>query len=112
TRPDVPGEIAVADARAQAPKVLTAVNEGLLSGRTLGQVEEIWYESSKDHRKIHGWIIKPPGFNASKKYPLILEIHGGPFANYGDRFDLEKQFMAAKGYVVLYTNPRGSTSYG
>jgi len=78
----------------------------------LGEVEEIWYDSSLDKRKIHGWIVKPPGFNPSKKYPLILEIHGGPFANYGDRFDFEKQIMAAQGYVVLYTNPRGSTGYG
>jgi dipeptidyl aminopeptidase/acylaminoacyl peptidase len=112
TRPDVPGEIAVGTKAAPTPKVLTKVNEGLLSGRTLGKVEEIWYESSKDHRKIQGWILKPPGFDPKKKYPLILEIHGGPFANYGDRFDLEKQLMAARGYVVLYTNPRGSTSYG
>jgi dipeptidyl aminopeptidase/acylaminoacyl peptidase len=112
TRPDLPGEIAVGVKAAPAPKVLTKVNEGLLSGRTLGHVEEIWYESSKDHRKIQGWILKPPGFDPAKKYPLILEIHGGPFANYGDRFDLEKQLMAARGYVVLYTNPRGSTSYG
>jgi acylaminoacyl-peptidase len=134
TRPDRPGDIAVWTEKAQylsgavavvegppRPKaadsdsritVVTNVNEGLLSGRTLGQVQEIWYESSKDKRKIHGWIMKPPGFDPSKKYPLILEIHGGPFANYGDRFDLEKQLMAAKGYVVLYTNPRGSTSYG
>jgi dipeptidyl aminopeptidase/acylaminoacyl peptidase len=112
TRPDVPGEIAAGTKAAPTPKVLTKVNEGLLSARKLGQVEEIWYESSKDHRKIQGWILKPPGFDAKKKYPLILEIHGGPFANYGDRFDLEKQLMAARGYVVLYTNPRGSTSYG
>jgi acylaminoacyl-peptidase len=112
TRPNVPGDIAVGDSQTANTKILTAVNEGLLSGRQLGQVEEIWYESSKDHRKIQGWILKPPGFDAEKKYPLILEIHGGPFANYGDRFDLEKQLMAARGYVVLYTNPRGSTSYG
>jgi dipeptidyl aminopeptidase/acylaminoacyl peptidase len=112
TRPDLPGDIAVGTAHGSDTKVLTHVNEGLLSGRSLGTVEEFWYESSKDHRKIQGWILKPPGFDASKKYPLILEIHGGPFANYGDRFDLEKQLMAAKGYVVLYTNPRGSTSYG
>ena len=75
-------------------------------------MEEIWYASSKDGRKIQGWIIKPPDFDASRKYPLVLEIHGGPFANYGDRFDYEKQLMAARDYVVLYTNPRGSTSYG
>jgi acylaminoacyl-peptidase len=112
SRPNVPGDIATGSCASAETQVLTNVNEGLLSGRTLGQVEEIWYESSKDKRKIHGWVIKPPGFDASKKYPLILEIHGGPFANYGDRFDLEKQLMAARGYVVLYTNPRGSTSYG
>jgi dipeptidyl aminopeptidase/acylaminoacyl peptidase len=116
TRPDVPGEIAVSPDnntnRSAKLNVLTRVNEGLFSDKQLGPVEEIWYESSKDHRKIQGWIIKPPGFNPKKKYPLILEIHGGPFANYGDRFDLEKQLMAARGYVVLYTNPRGSTSYG
>jgi len=111
-RPDVPGDIAVATLSNPSLKVITAVNEGLFSGRELGKVEEIWYESSKDKRKMQGWIIKPPGFDPSRKYPLILEIHGGPFANYGDRFDIEKQLMAAKGYVVLYTNPRGSTSYG
>ncbi|NNF26847.1 MAG: S9 family peptidase, partial [Gemmatimonadetes bacterium] len=75
-------------------------------------VEEIWWESSKDGRLIQGWILKPPGFDPSRKYPLILEIHGGPFLAYGDGFDIEKQLMAAAGYVVLYSNPRGSTSYG
>jgi acylaminoacyl-peptidase len=112
TRPNVPGDVALGERDSKAPRVVTAVNEGLLSGRTLGEVEEITYESSKDKRKVQGWIIKPPGFDPAKKYPLILEIHGGPFANYGDRFDLEKQLMAARGYVILYTNPRGSTSYG
>jgi acylaminoacyl-peptidase len=108
----VPGDIAVAMLNDPKPKVLTAVNEDLFAGKKLGQVEEIWYNSSKDNRRIHGWIIKPPDFDPSKKYPLVIEIHGGPFANYGDRFDLEKQLMASSGYVVLYTNPRGSTSYG
>ncbi|MEK7834151.1 MAG: S9 family peptidase [Acidobacteriota bacterium] len=99
--------------RSGAPlTTVTSVNEDLFASKKVGQVEEIWYNSSKDNRKIQGWIIKPPGFDASKKYPLIIEIHGGPFANYGSRFDLEKQLMAASGYVVLYTNPRGSTSYG
>jgi len=112
SRPHLPADIvAGTDGDAHA-RTITAVNEGLLTGKALGQVEEIWYESSKDRRKIQGWIIKPPDFNPSRKYPLILEIHGGPFANYGGRFDLEKQLMAASGYVVLYTNPRGSTSYG
>jgi len=111
-RPDVPGDIAVGTITGTGVKVITALNDDLFAGKKLGQVEEIWYTSSKDNRKIQGWIIKPPDFDPSRKYPLILEIHGGPFANYGDRFDLEKQLMAAKDYVVLYTNPRGSTSYG
>jgi acylaminoacyl-peptidase len=112
TRPDRPGDIAVGSLSNPDLKVITAVNAGLLSGRTVGQVEPIWYESAKDQRKIQGWILKPPDFDPSRKYPLILEIHGGPFADYGDRFDIEKQLMAAKGYVVFYANPRGSTSYG
>lgn len=109
--PLVPGEIAALQPGRPA-RVLTAVNQDLLGARKLGQVEEIWYKSSLDNRPIQGWIIKPPDFDPAGKYPLALEIHGGPFANYGDRFDLEKQLMAAAGYVVLYTNPRGSTSYG
>jgi dipeptidyl aminopeptidase/acylaminoacyl peptidase len=112
TRPDIPSEIAVGTFSHPKLRVLTSINQDILGHKTLGEVEEIWYKSSFDNRDIHGWIIKPPHFDASKKYPLILEIHGGPFANYGDRFDIEKQLMAANGYVVLYTNPRGSTSYG
>jgi acylaminoacyl-peptidase len=108
----VPADIAVLAAGAEKARILTDVNRDLLDDRRLGSVEEIWYQSSKDQKKIQGWILRPPNFDPSKKYPLILEIHGGPFANYGDRFDLEKQVMAAAGYVVLYTNPRGSTSYG
>ncbi len=110
--PSVPSEVAVLAPGSSQPRVVTALNANLLAERTLGAVEEIWYESAKDKRKIQGWIIKPPGFDPRRKYPLILEIHGGPFANYGDRFDEEKQIMAAHGFVVLYTNPRGSTSYG
>lgn len=107
-----PAAASTPGARPAAPRLLTSLNASLLASRTLGQVEEIWYKSSKDARPIQGWIIKPPAFDPAKKYPLILEIHGGPFANYGDRFDEEKQIMAAAGAVVLYTNPRGSTSYG
>ncbi len=109
--PSVPGDIAVVRP-AQPVRVITAVNADVTAERQLGQVEELWWKSSKDGRPIQGWIIKPPGFDPAKKYPMILEIHGGPFANYGDRFDVEKQLMASSGYVVLYTNPRGSTSYG
>jgi acylaminoacyl-peptidase len=110
--PKIPSDIAVGSSSNSSAKLITAVNDDLLANKKLGEVEEIWYESSFDKRKIQGWIIKPPQFDASKKYPLILEIHGGPFADYGDRFDVEKQVWAAKDYVVLYTNPRGSTSYG
>jgi dipeptidyl aminopeptidase/acylaminoacyl peptidase len=73
--------------------------------------EEIDY-TSFDGKRIQGWIQKPPDFDPQKKYPLILDIHGGPHTAYGWVFDHEFQWMAAKGYVVLYLNPRGSTSYG
>ena len=108
----VAGDIAVGGIDGQGVKLITAVNEDILANKLLGDVEEIWYESSHDRRKIQGWIIKPPEFSPGKKYPLILEIHGGPFANYGERFDFEKQVWAANDYAVFYANPRGSTSYG
>ncbi len=71
----------------------------------------IWYKSF-DGKRIQAWVQRPPDFQEGKKYPLILNIHGGPHAAYGYTFDHEIQWMAAKGYVVLYPNPRGSTSYG
>jgi dipeptidyl aminopeptidase/acylaminoacyl peptidase len=83
----------------------------LLGCVTLSEPEEIWY-SSFDGKKIQGWILKPPSFDRSQKYPLILQIHGGPHAAYGNSFTHEFQWMAAKGYVVLFTNPRGSSNYG
>ena len=91
---------------------LAALSEPLLKERTLGAVEEIDFDSSVDHRRIQGWIVKPPLFDPAKKYPMLLEIHGGPFASYGPGFAAEIQLYAAAGYVVLYLNPRGSTSYG
>jgi acylaminoacyl-peptidase len=106
SRPGAPAEVAVVSG------VLTDLNGDLLPHRTLASVEELWVESSHDGRKIQGWLALPPGFDAAKKYPMILEIHGGPFADYGDRFSAEVQLYAAAGYVVLYVNPRGSTSYG
>ena len=110
--PSDPGDVAAASLSTPKLNVLTNLNRELFTSEKLGAVEELWYESSKDNRKIEGWIIKPPDFDPSKKYPLIIQIHGGPFSNYGDRFDLNAQIWAAKDYVVLYTNPRGSTSYG
>ena len=109
-RADLPGDVAISNAGES--KVLTSLNQELFEQKKPGRVEEIWYESSKDQRKIQGWIVYPPDFDPAKKYPLILEIHGGPFGDYGDRFDFEKQVWASLGYVVLYVNPRGSTSYG
>ena len=93
------------------PTQLTHVNDQLLSKLNLTEPEEIWYDSF-DGKRIQAWLQKPPNFDPHKKYPLILNIHGGPHAAYGYIFDHEFQWMAAKGYVVLYPNPRGSTSYG
>nr|XP_061810457.1 uncharacterized peptidase YuxL-like [Nerophis lumbriciformis] len=94
-----------------AVRKLTAVNQDLLVGKALGEQEEIWFEAS-DGQAAHGWIVKPPEFDPEKTYPLIMEIHGGPFAMYVGRFDFRYQVFAANGFVVLYTNPRGSTGYG
>jgi dipeptidyl aminopeptidase/acylaminoacyl peptidase len=106
------GDLYVADgATGGKPTKLTSFNDELFQQLTMSQPEEIWY-TSFDGKKIQGWILKPPGFDASKKYPLVLQIHGGPHAAYGNTFTHEFQWMAAKGYVVLYTNPRGSSNYG
>tara|TARA_R110002073_G_scaffold4213_1_gene27946 strand:+ start:83517 stop:85550 length:2034 start_codon:yes stop_codon:yes gene_type:complete len=107
---DHPADLGVSDSK--STKRLTALNDDLFAFRNLGNVEELWWESSFDQRKIQGWIVTPPNFDASKKYPMILEIHGGPFASYGSVYSAEIQAFAAAGYVVLYANPRGSTSYG
>ena len=90
---------------------LTEVNADVLHGVALGEVEEVWYKSVEDY-DIQGWIIKPPDFDPSKKYPLILAIHGGPHGMYHVGFNFGWQNHAANGYVVLYTNPRGSSGYG
>ena len=105
-----PAELAVIAKRKK--QTVTDLNADLLFANDIGKVEEFWYNSSVDQRKLQGWIIYPPQFDANKKYPLILEIHGGPHTAYGPHFAMELQLMAAQGYVVLYTNPRGSTSYG
>ena len=102
------GDLFMIDAK---PRQITNVNQELFSDIQQSEPEEIWYKSF-DGRNIQGWILKPPDFDSGKKYPLILEIHGGPHAAYGNVYTHEFQWMAAKGYVVLFTNPRGSTSYG
>ncbi len=93
------------------PAQLTNINEKLFSQLNLTEPEEVSYRSF-DGKSIQAWVQKPPDFNPAKKYPLILNIHGGPHAAYGYIFEHEFQWMAAKGYVVLYPNPRGSTTYG
>ncbi len=106
-----PAELAVLNKNGKST-LLTRLNEDLLAHKTLGQVEELHVSSSFDGRDIEGWVIYPPNYDSAKKWPLILEIHGGPVANYGPRFTTELQLYAAAGYVVLYMNPRGSDSYG
>jgi dipeptidyl aminopeptidase/acylaminoacyl peptidase len=94
-----------------ATKKLLDVNEDVLAGRTLGQVEELWF-ASKDGLKVQGWLVKPVDFQPGKKYPMVLWIHGGPWSMYDVGFSWAYQNFAALGYAVLYTNPRGSTGYG
>jgi dipeptidyl aminopeptidase/acylaminoacyl peptidase len=107
-----PGEVVALDLKApSAIKRLTAVNEDVLAGRTLGDVKELWYTSA-DGQKIQGWYITPPEFDPSRKYPMQLHIHGGPHSMYGVGFNFGWQEHAANDYVILYTNPRGSTGYG
>ena len=96
----------------QNTKKLTTLNTALLGNRKLGKVKEVRYSSTFDGRPIQGWIVFPPDYNAKKKYPLLVENHGGPISNYGARFSAEIQLFAAAGYIVFYPNPRGSTSYG
>jgi dipeptidyl aminopeptidase/acylaminoacyl peptidase len=112
TSPQQPGDVITFDLKAPGSiKQLTAVNEDVLAGKKLGDVKEIWY-TSVDGMKIQGWYITPPDFNPSRKYPLQLHIHGGPHSMYGVGFNFGWQEHAANDYVILYTNPRGSTGYG
>lgn len=94
-----------------SPNQLTAINDDLMLNKVLGAHEEMWFEAS-DGNRSHGWLVKPPDFDPAKKYPLLMEIHGGPFAMYQGRFDFRYQVFASNGFIVLYTNPRGSTGYG
>ena len=107
-----PGDIVTYDlASPQNIRQLTWVNDDILKGKKLGDVKEITYTSA-DGLKIQGWYITPPGFDPTRKYPMQLHIHGGPHSMYGVGFNYGWQEQAANGYVVLYSNPRGSTGYG
>lgn len=105
------GDLFVADARGANARQLTRFNDPLMAKLNLTEPDDVWYNSF-DGKQAQTWIQKPPDFDPNKKYPLILNIHGGPHAAYGYIFSHEFQWMAAKGYVVVYPNPRGSTSYG
>ena len=112
TAPQEPRDVVRFDLeRGAAVTRLTDVNADVLEGVALGDIEEIWYESTEGAR-VQGWIIKPPGFDPSHSYPLIMEIHGGPHGMYNVGFNWMFQNFAAHDFVVLYTNPRGSTGYG
>lgn len=107
-----PGDVITFDLSSpEGMEQLTRVNDDLLTQRTLGEVEEVWYRSP-DGTRVQGWVVKPPDFDPGTRWPLILHIHGGPHAMYNVAFNPSFQHLAAEGYVVLYTNPRGSTGYG
>ncbi|MEM9571431.1 MAG: S9 family peptidase [Pseudomonadota bacterium] len=109
--PDRPAEIAVSG-RNVTDRVLTDLNSDLLDHLDMATIEEIKVPSRHDELEIEAWVALPHGFTADGSYPMILEIHGGPFAMYGPYFASEIQRFAAEGYVTVYVNPRGSTGYG
>ena len=106
-----PGQIYLHDMESGKERVLTRANRALLSKIDLGNVEEVWFKGAAGN-DLQGWIITPPGFDPGKKYPSILEIHGGPRVQYGNFFMHEFYYLAAQGYVVYFCNPRGGQGYG
>ena len=105
-----PADLAVT--RGDAIRQMTFLNDDVLAHKTLAEVLPLDYRSSLDNELIHGWYVTPPDFDPTRRYPLILEIHGGPHSAYGNFFSAEIQLLAASGYIVFYDNYRGSTSYG
>ena len=105
-----PAEVQVA--RGGDARMLTDLNRSLREVKALGEVRKIATRSSHDGLEIEGWLTLPPGYTEGQRVPLVLEIHGGPFAAYGPHFSTDNQLYAAAGYAVLSANPRGSTSYG
>ena len=110
TRPEFPADVAIATP--DGARQITHLNSDVLDHRQLGETRELWWQSTIDGRDIQGWITLPPQFDPAKQYPLLVENHGGPISNYGERFSPEIQLYAAAGYVVFYPNARGSTGYG
>ncbi|QJU60857.1 S9 family peptidase [Sphingomonas sp. AP4-R1] len=106
-----PGDVAIVG-RGGELRRLTNLNRDLFEGKTLGQVKPMAVTSSAGGLPIDAWMVTPPDFDPNRKYPMILEIHGGPFSSYGPVWSTDDQLYAAAGYIVVYANPRGSTSYG
>jgi dipeptidyl aminopeptidase/acylaminoacyl peptidase len=105
-----PSDVSIAQGK--RVRRLTRLNDALFADKKVGEVKALAVKSSFDQRDVQAWIVTPPNMDPAKKHPLILEIHGGPFAAYGPVFSTDNQLYASAGYVVLYVNPRGSTSYG
>ena len=108
---DSPGQVHIRDMQTGEDRQLTHFNEEMLGGIDLGQTEEVWFKGA-DGNDLQGWILTPPGFDPSKKYPSIMEVHGGPLTQYGKFFMHEFYYLASKGYVVYFCNPRGGRGYG
>jgi len=106
-----PSELFVSGLDGHGEKRLTSFNDALVSETGLNKAELILY-ASKDGTQIEGWVLKPSGYDSARSWPLILTMHGGPHGAYGNEFSFEQQLFAARGYMVVYTNPRGSTNYG
>jgi len=106
-----PVQIFVRETSSGKERQLTRLNRAVLDKLDLGQVEEVWFKGAANN-DLQGWILKPPDFDPSKKYPSIMEIHGGPYTQYGNLFMHEFYYLAAHGYVVYFSNPRGGRGYG
>ena len=106
-----PTELGVVDRQGRV-QMITDFNRSLHDSVQLATVEEHIVKSSVDQREIQYWVMRPPNFDINKSYPMMLQIHGGPWAAYGPQFAANNQLYAAAGYVVVYGNPRGSTGYG
>ncbi|MDT8859667.1 S9 family peptidase [Alkalihalobacillus sp. MEB130] len=109
--PTLPGDLFHIDFKSGKKQQITYVNADMLSGIELSQAEAITFQAP-DGWDIHGWVMKPIGYKEGKKYPTIMEVHGGPHAMYANTYFHEFQMLAAKGFVVVFTNPRGSHGYG
>ena len=108
---DDPGQVYARDSSTQTDRCLTRVNRAWLDRVDLGQVKKTWFKGA-DGNDLQGWVLTPPGFDPTKKYPSLLEIHGGPLVQYGYFFMHEFYYLAAQGYVVFFCNPRGGRGYG